>query len=153
MMGFIAAYLAEHPEIREQLRADAALIPTAVEEFLRRFAVTSLGRVAVKDFEIRGVTVRAGDHVLLSGPLHNLDPDLFPNPEKIRLDRGRVHHISFGRGTHACIGAYLARIELRIFIQEWLARIPEFEIIPGTSTAARSGSVNALGKLHLRWSV
>ena len=63
MMGFIAAYLAEHPDIRAQLRADAALIPTAVEEFLRRFAVTSLGRVAVKDFEIRGVTVRAGDHV------------------------------------------------------------------------------------------
>jgi len=152
-MGFIAAYLAEHPEIREQLRMDAALIPTAVEEFLRRFAVTSLGRVAVKDFDIGGVTVRAGDHVLLSSPLHNLDPERFPDPEKIRLDRGRVHHISFGRGTHACLGAYLARIELRIFIQEWLARIPEFEIVPGTATAGRSGSVNALGKLQLRWSV
>jgi cytochrome P450 len=129
------------------------LIPTAVEEFLRRFAVTSLGRVAVKDFDIGGVTVRAGDHVLLSSPLHNLDPERFPDPEKIRLDRGRVHHISFGRGTHACLGAYLARIELRIFIQEWLARIPEFEIVPGTATAGRSGSVNALGKLQLRWSV
>lgn len=153
MMGFIAAYLAKHPEIREQLRADLALIPTAVEEFLRRFAVTSLGRVAVQDFDIGGVTVRAGDHVLLSSPLHNLDPERFPNPEEIRFDRGRVHHISFGRGTHACLGAYLARIELRIFIQEWLARIPEFEIIPGTSTTGRSGSVNALGELHLRWSV
>jgi len=153
MMGFIAAYLAEHPELREQLRADLALIPTAVEEFLRRFAVTSLGRVAVQDFEIGGVTVRAGDHVLLSSPLHNLDPERFPDPESIRLDRGRMHHISFGRGAHACLGAYLARIELRIFIQEWLARIPEFEIIPGTSVAGRSGSVNALGQLHLRWSV
>jgi cytochrome P450 len=153
MMGFIAAYLAEHPEMRERLRADVALIPTAVEEFLRRFAVTSLGRVAVKDFDIAGVTVRAGDHVLLSSPLHNLDPELFPNPEKIRLDRGRVHHISFGRGTHACLGAYLARVELRVFVEEWLARIPEFEVTPGTYTAGRSGSVNALAELHLRWAV
>jgi len=153
MMGFIAAHLAGHPEIREQLRTNVELTPAAVEEFLRRFAVTSLGRVAVEDFEIRGVTVRAGDHVLLSGPLHNLDPELFPDPEKIRLDRGRVHHLSFGRGTHACLGAYLARIELRIFMQEWLARIPEFEIVPGTSTGGRSGSVNALRELHLRWAV
>jgi cytochrome P450 len=153
MMGFIAAYLAEHPEMRERLRADGALIPTAVEEFLRRFAVTSLGRVAVKDFDIAGVTVRAGDHVLLSSPLHNLDPELFPNPEKIRLDRGRVHHISFGHGTHACLGAYLARVELRVFIEEWLARIPEFEVTPGTSIAGRSGAVNALVELHLRWAV
>jgi cytochrome P450 len=152
-MGFIAAYLAEHPQLREQLRADVALLPTAVEEFLRRFAVTSLARVAVQDFDIGGVTVRAGDHVLLSSPLHNLDPERFPNPEQIRLDRGRVHHLSFGRGTHACLGAYLARIELRIFIQEWLARIPEFEIVPGTSTTGRSGAVNALGELHLRWPV
>jgi cytochrome P450 len=151
LMGFIAAYLADHPQLRAELRSDPALIPLAVEEFLRRFAVTSLGRVAVKDFEIAGVTVRAGDHVLLSSPLHNLDPERFPDPEKIRLDRGRVHHISFGRGAHTCLGSYLARTELRIFIQEWLARIPEFEIIPGTSTAARSGSVNALGELHLRW--
>ncbi len=153
MMGFIAAYLADHPEIREQLLADVALIPTAVEEFLRRFAVTSLGRVAVEDFEMGGATVRAGDHVLLSSPLHNLDPERFPNPEKIRLDRGRVHHISFGRGAHACLGAYLARTELRIFIQEWLRRIPRFEIVPGTSAAGRSGSVNALSELHLRWAV
>lgn len=153
MMGFIAAYLAKHPEIREQLRADAALIPTAVEEFLRRFAVTSLGRVAVKDFDMGGVTVRAGDHVLLSSPLHNLDPERFPDPEKIRLDRGRVHHISFGRGTHACLGAYLARVELRIFIQEWLRRIPQFELVPGTATGGRSGSVNALSELHLQWPV
>jgi len=152
MMGFIAAYLAQHPEMRERLRADVGLIPTAVEEFLRRFAVTSLGRVAVQDFDIGGVTVRAGDHILLSSPLHNLDPERFPDPEKIRLDRGRVHHISFGRGAHACLGAYLARTELRIFIQEWLARIPEFELIPGTSAAGRSGSVNALAELHLRWS-
>ena len=151
MMGFIAAYLAKHPQIREQLRADVALIPTAVEEFLRRFAVTSLGRVAVKDFDIGGVTVRAGDHVLLSSPLHNLDPERFPNPEQIRLDRGRVHHISFGRGTHACLGAYLARIELRVFVEEWLARIPEFELVPGVATAGRSGSVNAFAELHLRW--
>jgi cytochrome P450 len=142
MMGFIAAYLAEHPEVRGQLRAGIALIPTAVEEFLRRFAVTSLGRVAVKDFDVGGVTVRAGDHVLLSSPLHNLDPERFPNPEKICLDRGRAHHISFGRGTHACLGAYLARIELRIFIEEWLARIPEFEIIPGTPRGGRSRGRN-----------
>jgi cytochrome P450 len=91
--------------------------------------------------------------VLLSSPLHNLDPDRFPDPEKIRLDRGRAHHISFGRGTHACLGAYLARIELGIFIQEWLTRIPEFELVPGTATAGRSGSVNALTELHLRWQV
>ena len=153
LMGFIAAYLADHPQLRAELRSDPALIPVAVEEFLRRFAVTSLGRVAVKDFEIGGVTVRAGDHVLLSSPLHNLDPERFPDPERICLDRGRVHHISFGRGAHTCLGSYLARTELRIFIQEWLMRIPNFEILPGTVPAARSGSVNALGELHLRWAV
>jgi cytochrome P450 len=152
-MGFIAAHLAAHRELRAQLRADIALIPAAVEEFLRRFAVTSLARVAVKEFDIGGVTVRAGDHVLLSSPLHNLDPERFPDPEKIRFDRGRAHHISFGRGTHACLGAYLARIELRVFIEEWLARIPEFEIVPGSSPRGRSGAVNALDALHLRWPV
>ena len=153
LMGFVAAYLADHPRLRAELRCDPALIPVAVEEFLRRFAVTSLGRVAIKDFEIGGVMVRAGDHVLLSSPLHNLDPERFPDPDTIRLDRGRVHHISFGRGAHTCLGSYLARTELRIFIQEWLTRIPDFEIVPGTVPTARSGSVNALGELHLRWAV
>ena len=123
------------------------------EELLRRFAVANLGRRVARDFELHGVTLKAGDRILLSTVLHNLDGERFAEPMKIDFDRGRIAHLTFGSGAHACLGAYLARTELGIFLEEWLKRIPDFAIAPGSEIRFHSGGVDAVAELHLRWTV
>jgi cytochrome P450 len=111
---------------------DPELLPQAVEKLLRRFGVANLARVVRHDMDWRGVHLQAGDMILLSAPLGNLDARTFPDPLTVdftRRDAG--NNVSFGAGPHRCVGSFLARNELRIFLEEWLARIPEFAIKPG----------------------
>jgi cytochrome P450 len=151
LLGFVVAYLAEEPEQRAAIRARGGQLAPVVEELLRRFAVANLGRRVARDFELHGVTLKAGDRILLSTVLHNLDSDRFADPMTIDFDRGRIAHLTFGSGAHACLGAYLARTELGIFLEEWLARIPDFEIAPGARPKSSSGGVDAVDLLPLRW--
>ncbi|MGE0383113.1 MAG: cytochrome P450 [Gammaproteobacteria bacterium] len=150
-LGFVARYLALSPEHRRLLRAQPALIPRAVEELLRRYSVTNMARVVREDLDYQGVRMKAGEMVLLPSALYGLDEQRHADPLRVDFAREDSRHISFGMGVHRCLGSHLARMELRVFIEEWLARIPEFRIAPGARVGLMSGQVNTVTELPLQW--
>jgi cytochrome P450 len=139
MLGFFAHYLAENPGERCRLRGSPELQRKAVEEVLRRYPVSNIGRIVMWDTVFRGVTMKKGDHVMWPVGTYNFDKRRFPDPMKVDLDRKRPPHATFGTGEHFCVGSVLARTELRIFAERWLERIPEFHVKPGAKIEYRGG--------------
>ncbi len=126
--------MALQPEIQDQIRANPELIPQAVEEFLRTQPILSSARLAKQDFEWHGVTIRAGDSIQCLNPSGNFDPTQFPDPRRFDMTRKGNRHFTFVAGVHLCLGAPLARRELRILLDEWFKRIPPFRVKPGADT-------------------
>jgi cytochrome P450 family 142 subfamily A polypeptide 1 len=119
--------LIENPEARQRLIDDPSLIPAAVEEMLRIISpVRSFGRTVVEDTELHDVKLKQGQKVLVVYPTANKDPREFENPEVFDIDRN-PHHLSFGIGNHFCMGANLARMEMRVAFEELLRRLPDME--------------------------
>lgn len=116
---------------RQRLVDDPPLIDTALEEFLRYYAPVTVGRLAKVDVDLHGRCVHAGERVVLPFPAANRDPAVFTNPDELRLDRRRNRHLTFGTGAHRCLGSVLARLELRITLEEWLRVIPDFRLADG----------------------
>jgi cytochrome P450 len=115
--------------MREKLTAEPDLIPTAVEEALRLHPpFYGFFRRATEDTEVEGVEIPEGHDVYMGWAAANRDPEVFPDPSGFRLDRGRNRHLSFGFGVHACPGAPLARMELRVVLEELLRRIPDLKV-------------------------
>lgn len=153
-MGFTAHFLATHPGHRRQLAANPALIPQAVDELLRRFPVVNGGRLVVKETTLGGVTLRPGDMILLPTTLANLDERKFADPLDVNFARpNTTEYATFGKGAHRCPGANLGRSELRVFIEEWLKRIPDFEVAPGAKVGMSSGVNGTIYELPLVWAV
>jgi cytochrome P450 len=152
-MGFFMNFLARNPEHRGQLAAEPALIPEAVEELLRRHAIANFGRMVTKDFKYKGLTMRGGDLVLLPAALYNLDERRYADPLTVDFLRPHKQHMAFGTGIHRCLGAQLARVELRVLLQEWLRRIPDFNIAAEAEIVAKSGRINAIKQLPLQWTL
>jgi cytochrome P450 len=151
-MGFFFNFLARNPQHRRQLVNNAELIPEAIEELLRRHGIFSTGRLVKEDCEFRGFRFRTDDLILLPGALHNLDERQFPNPLAVQFDRSnRGLHATFGFGIHRCLGSNIARAQLRILLEEWLPRIPEFSIAPDDVAQFRSGRTNMVTHLPLVW--
>jgi cytochrome P450 len=117
---------------------------------LRRFPIMTKARVVQCDQEIEGVTLKAGDMVVLP-PLHGLDEREFDDPMTVDFERVQSQHCAFGNGVHRCPGTHLAHTELEIALQEWLARIPEFEIDPLRPPRMRGGILGAVLQVGLRW--
>jgi cytochrome P450 len=152
MLGFFAMFLARNPERRRELQRDPSLIPTAVEELMRRFTTPTLAREVRRDLELDGVAMRAGDMVVAPLALHNLDEATFADPLTIDFRRPRKPpHVTFGGQAHRCLGAMLARTELQIFLQEWLTRIPEFSIAPDAEIPVRTRVTAVITRLPLEW--
>jgi cytochrome P450 len=125
-------YLAEHPEQRARLVADPAIIPHAVEELLRwETPVVGVARVATADTEIGGCPIRAGEHVTPLLGAANTDEAEFADAGEVRWEREANRHLAFGGGVHRCLGSHLARMELRVALREWHARLPHYRIAPG----------------------
>ena len=140
------------PAIQQQLRANPELINSGVEEFLRTQPILSSGRRAKCDFEWHGVRIKAGDNVTCLNPAGNFDPARFANPREFDPTRKGNRHFTFVAGVHLCLGASLARRELRILLEEWFARIPEFRLKPGADTAVFPGLLS-IRNLPLVWDV
>jgi cytochrome P450 len=121
-------HLATHPDDRERLVRQPELMTTAIEEFLRAYAPVTMAREIVEDAKLGGCPIRKGEMVMLSFPAANRDPEKFVDAETVKIDRTENPHVAFGLGIHRCIGSNLARMEMRIALQEWLKRIPEFEL-------------------------
>jgi len=119
--------LLRHPEEGRKLVAEPALVPTAVEEMLRWVTpVQNMNRTATCDVELGGATIRAGEKVLPLYPSANRDEAVFAAPDEFRIDRQPNEHLAFGHGAHFCLGASLARLELRVMfetLRAWLPRI------------------------------
>ena len=148
----VAHFLATHPEHRRRLVEDRSLIPAASDEFLRRFPATVQGRCAKHDMEYRGVRLKAGEYILIPGILANLDERRWSDPLSVNFDRmGLSQSVTFGSGIHRCPGAVLARMQLRIFLEEWLDRIPHFRLAEGRQERVRCGATMAMDQLPLQW--
>ena len=154
MLGFIAKFLALNPRHRRQLvdaLDDEEFLRHAIEELIRRHGIANTGRVIARDFEHKGIHFRAGDRILPANLFVGLDDRLNEEPLVVDFHRANPVHAAFGNGPHACPGAILARREIRIFLQEWLSRIPEFSIKPGTTPVLATGMVNGVLRLDLVW--
>lgn len=143
-------HLAENAADRERLRADPALVHSAVEEILRLWAPAwILRRTATADVELHGTTIRSGDYVNVSYGFANRDPDAFEDPLTFRLDRPAQNHLAFGAGPHRCIGSHLARLEIRVAIEEFLASMGDFAIEPESEIEYMTTTVRGVNELHV----
>ncbi|MGF6373831.1 cytochrome P450 [Paraburkholderia sp. RAU6.4a] len=152
-MGFIARFLAGSPAHRKQLIDNPELTQKAVDELLRRFPVVNQGRRITHDFEYKGVQMKAGDMIIMPTTLHGLDERKFDAPLSVDFTRPTPIHSTFGNGAHRCPGSFLARVELKVFLQEWLKRIPDFQIKPGEKAGVHGGVNGTLYHLPLVWDV
>ena len=154
MIGFIARFLADNPAHRRQLVErldDEAFLKQAIEEMIRRHGLANTSRVIPEDYDYKGVSFRAGDRVLPANLWVGLDDRVNENPLVVDFDRARPVHAAFGNGPHACPGAVLARREIKIFLEEWLSRVPDFRVKPGTTPVLATGMVNGILRLDLVW--
>ena len=134
-------HLAQHPEHQKQLRDNPDLWPTAIEEFLRAYAPVTMARIVDRDIEFQGCPMKAGDRVLMTFPAANRDPRQFERPDEVILDREHNRHVAFGAGIHRCAGSNLARLELRVALQTFLERLPEFRLVDPASVTWAGGQV------------
>lgn len=150
-LSFAMQFLAGSPEHRHELINHPELIQAATEELLRRFSLVADGRLVKTDTEIDGVGLKAGDMVLLPQLLSGLDERENACPMSVNFQREAITHTTFGHGAHHCAGAHLARLEVVITLQEWLKRIPDFTISPGTTIKHHGGVVGSVEALPLVW--
>jgi len=153
MLGFITAFLARNPGHRRQLIDEPKLIPQAMEEMFRRHGVATIGRIVARDMDYKGLHFRAGDFILAPTAAAGLDERRYADPLRVDFQRADKKHLAFGRGPHQCIGSFLARTEIRVFLTEWLKRIPDFDITPGEEVRAQPGKANRMTYLPLSWRV
>jgi cytochrome P450 len=140
-IGSALWHLATHPDDRRRLVAHPELIPTAVEELLRAYSPVTMARIVASDVEFAGCPMREGDRVLLNFPAANRDPEVFPQADVVQIDREINRHVAFGAGIHRCAGSNLARMEMRVAIEEWLTRIPDFDLDPRGQVTWAGGQV------------
>lgn len=150
MLTFITRFLALNPGHRRELRARPGIMTQAIEEFLRRMAMVNLTREVARDTKLGDVLLREGDLVVAPTALCNF-PDDGGNWFAVDFDRPRILHATFGAGAHYCMGSSLARAEIRIFLEEWLKRIPDFAIAEGASLDVKVGAAAMMPCLPLVW--
>lgn len=141
MIGASLWHLATHEDDRKRLAEKPDLIPTAIEEFLRAYAPVVVGREIVKETEIGGRRLRDGEMVMLAFGAANRDPAMFPDADRVIIDRTENRHAAFGLGIHRCIGSNLARMEIRIALEEWLGQFPDFILSAGAVVKWSAGTV------------
>jgi cytochrome P450 len=148
--GGLAALIA-HPDQLDRLRDDPELIPMAVEEIIRWVTpVKGFMRTATEDGEISGTTIRAGQSVYLAYPSANRDEAAFDDPFRFDVGRGPNDHLAFGLGAHFCLGAHLARLEIRIFLEELLPRIDTIDLA-GDPVSSPTTFVGGLTSLPIKY--
>jgi cytochrome P450 family 142 subfamily A polypeptide 1 len=144
-------YLIENPDQRERLIRDPSLIPAAVEEMVRLVSpVRSFSRTVVEDTEFHDKKLKKGDVVLMMYRTANRDPRHFENPDAFDIDRN-PHHLGFGIGSHFCMGANLARMEMRVAFEELLRRLPDMEYSAGGPVFAPSSLVRSCKELRVKY--
>jgi cytochrome P450 len=150
-LGFAWRYLANNPDAQTQLRENSDLIPGAVEEFFRMHSVVEVRRSVTEDVEFHGVQLKRGDFVNCITAVASLDEKEFENPLQANFERSPNRHCAFVFGPHRCMGSNLARLEIRVALEEWFKRIPDFSIEEGAEIDVNLGAVVSLARLPLIW--
>jgi cytochrome P450 len=143
-------HLASHPSDRERLVAEPELLPVAMEELLRAYAPVTMARLVKHDMDWNGCPMKAEEWVLLSFPSANRDPDAFELADQVVIDREVNRHVAFGLGIHRCAGSHLARMELRVALEVWLAAFPEFHLADPDAVRWSGGQVRGPRTLPVR---
>jgi cytochrome P450 len=152
-LGFGVRHLAMDTKLQNELRANPALIPDAVEEILRRYAFVAPIRMMKKDAEYMGVQLKEGERVMMFIPGATIDPKIYPEPTTFKMDRGDASHMAFGTGTHHCLGAHLARLELRVMYETILKKLPEFRLDPENPPTFHGSIIAGPSTVNLVWKV
>ena len=151
-MGHGFRHLALNPDLQDELRAEPEKIKQASEEMLRRYTFTVPPRRVSRDMEFQGVSMKKDERALLYLPAADLDAREFSEPDSFNMSREKAH-IAFNAGPHRCLGSHLARIELQVLYEEFLARMPKFKLDPKRPPTFHGGHVLGVDTLHLVWEV
>jgi hypothetical protein len=143
-------HLAGNPSDRERLVAEPGLLPVAMEELLRAYAPVTMARMVKADVEWNGCPMRENDWVLLPFPSANRDPEAFEDADRVIIDREVNRHAAFGLGIHRCAGSHLARMELRVALEVFLAAFPAFDLADASAVRWSAGQVRGPRTLPLR---
>ncbi|BBL79281.1 cytochrome P450 [Rubrobacter xylanophilus] len=143
-------HLATYPEDRKRLVAEPDLMTSAVEELLRVYAPVTIARIAKEDVELHGRCIHAGERLILPFAAANRDPKVFEDPNEIRIDREKNRHITFGWGAHRCLGAGLAKLELRVSLEEWLRAMPDYYLTDPENITWSGGQVRGPNRVDFK---
>jgi cytochrome P450 len=143
-------HLANHPEDLARLVNEPELMPVAIEEFLRFYAPVTMARLVKHDMDYLGCPMKEDDWILLGFPAANRDPSVFDDADKFIIDRAQNRHVAFGLGIHRCAGSNLARLELRVAIEEFIKRYPRFELADPAAVTWASGQIRGPRELPIR---
>ena len=143
-------HLAHHPEDLARLVGEPELMPIAIEEFLRFYAPVTMARLVKEDMEYLGCPMKQDDWILLGFPAANRDPVVFTDADKFIIDRAENRHVAFGLGIHRCAGSNLARLEMRVAIEEFIKRYPTFSLADPEAVTWAKGQVRGPRSLTLK---
>lgn len=148
-LGLSYLHLGQHAEDRQRLRERPDLIPSAVEELVRFESVVTIARIATRDIDFRGCPIRKGDAMLITTASANRDEAAFTDPDTVDLARNPNRHIGFGAGPHRCLGAHLARLEMKVALQEWHRAFADYRVIDLDSVRRSAGPTGGIDYLKL----
>jgi hypothetical protein len=143
-------HLANNPKDLERLVNEPDLMPVAIEEFLRFYAPVTMARLVKADMDYLGCPMKENDWILLGFPAANRDPEVFEDADQFIIDRAENRHVAFGLGIHRCIGSNLARLEMRVAIEEFIKRYPKFELENKDDVTWAQGQIRGPRNLPLR---
>ena len=152
-LGFAVRHLAMDTKLQNELRANPSLIPDAIEEILRRYSFVAPFRVTKKDTQLHGVTIKQDERVMMFIPGASLDPTIYTDPTSVNIQRESHSHLSFGTGPHHCLGAHLARLELKIMYETILKKLPEFRLDPEHPPTFHGSIIAGPSTVNLVWNV
>jgi len=153
-LGWSFLHLAEHDDDRQKIIDDPAVVSTAIEEFLRAYAIVVPARKAIADVEIQGCPIKKGEMVSIPLNAATRDSAEFDDALDVDIMRSPNRHIAFGAGPHRCLGSHLARRELQIALEEWHKRIPNYRVAPGArEKLTETGGQLGLTSLPLVWDI
>ena len=150
-IGSSLLHLGQNAPDRMRLATDDSAFDAAVEEFLRFYSPVTMARVIIEEVEISGTTLCPGERILLPFPSANRDTEFMEDAETFKIDREVNRHSAFGLGIHRCLGSNLARMEIKVALEEWVRRIPEFELTDPNLVSWSGGQVRGPRNIPLRW--
>ena len=154
MLTFIANYLAHNQELYQKIKSDKAFLDKATDELLRMHAFINLNRICEADTEFHGVTFKQGDNIVVPSFVTDRDASTFPDPHNFNPERSKVErnmHHAFGDGPHKCIGMHLAKLEVKIVLEEFAKRVDSFSITDESKITAHGGTTMGMDNLPITW--